>query len=537
MNAARVRRRIGAGAAVLTWLAAGVPAAAQQRTVSDVVREVTARPEYRHAELGVAVWDLDAGRMLYGLNADKLFTPASTTKLLTEGTALQLLGPDYRFHTKVYRTSAVDRSGTLQGDLVLVASGDPNLSNRVQPDGTLAFENEDHAYDGDVNTRAVPGDPLLVLRELAGQVKAKGIRKVAGHVRVDASLFPGGAKDLGTGLVISPIEVNDNMVDVTIGPGASAGAPATFQVSPATAYVRFVNQATTSVADTAPEIRWASDVTNPDGSHTVTVTGHMPVGKPAILFAYGVPEPVRFAEVAFAQALRDAGVAAQPEPAAPGAAGAPAKLAAAPYAEGDVVAEHVSPPLSQDVKVTLKVSQNLHASTMPYVLGAVLAHKQADAEQAGFDLERDFLTKAGLDLTGAAQGDGAGGAQSAFFTPDFVVHYLAFMATQPNYPLFLQALPILGKDGTLWNIQTTSPAVGHVFAKTGTFAAEDKLNRRLLMTGKGLAGYTTTADGDHVAFALYANRVPLTPELKEGATWVGQALGEIAAAICSLPIR
>lgn len=536
MNAARVRRGIAAGAAVLTWLAASVPAAAQERTLSDVVRDVTGRPEYRHSEFGVAVWDLDAGRMLYGLNADKLFTPASTTKLLTEGTALQLLGPDYRFHTKVYRTGPVDRSGTLQGDLVLVASGDPNLSNRVRPDGTLAFENEDHAYDGDVNTRAVPGDPLLVLRELAGQLKGKGIRKVAGHVRVDASLFPGGEKDLGTGLVISPIEVNDNMVDVTIGPGAGVGAPATLQASPVTAYVRFVNQATTSVGDTAPEIHWASDVVNPDGSHTVTVAGRMPLGKPAILFAYGVPEPVRFAEVAFAQALRDAGIEARPA-AAPGAAGAPPKAAAAPYADGDVVAEHISPPLSEDVKVTLKVSQNLHASTMPYVLGAVLAHKQAEAEQAGFDLERDLLKKAGLDLTGAAQGDGAGGAQSAFFTPEFVVHYLAFMAAQPSYPLFLAALPILGKDGTLWNIQTASPAAGHVFAKTGTFAADDKLNRRLLVTGKGLAGYTTTADGHHLAFALYANRVPLTPELKEGATWVGQALGEIAAAIFSLPIR
>ncbi len=534
MNAARVRWSIGAGAAALMCLAASAPAAAQERTLSDVVREVTARPEYRHSEFGVAVWDLDAGRMLYALNAEKLFTPASTTKLLTEGTALQLLGPDYRFHTKVYRTGAVDRSGTLQGDLVLVASGDPNLSNRVRPDGTLAFENEDHAYDGDVNTRAVPGDPLLVLRELARQVKARGIRQVTGHVRVDASLFPGGAKDLGTGLVISPIEVNDNMLDVTIGPGASAGAPVTIAVSPTTAYVRFVNQATTSVADTAPEIRWASDVTNPDGSHTVTVGGHMPMGKPAILFAYGVPEPVRFAEVAFAQALRDAGVAARPEPPA---AGARAKVAAAPYAEGSVVAEHVSPPLSEDVKVTLKVSQNLHASTMPSVLGAVLAHKQAEAEQAGFDLEREFLTKAGLDLSGAAQGDGAGGAQSAFFTPDFMVHSLAFMATQPNYPLFLKALPILGQDGTLWNIQTASPAVGHVFAKTGTFAAEDQLNRRLLVTGKGLAGYTTTADGHHLAFALYANRVPLTPELKDGATGVGQALGEIAAAIYILPGR
>ncbi|HEX9107258.1 MAG TPA: D-alanyl-D-alanine carboxypeptidase/D-alanyl-D-alanine-endopeptidase [Longimicrobiales bacterium] len=534
---ARVQARRGGGAVAALVLALTAPAAAvaQERTFGDVVREVTSRPEYRHSEFGVAIWDLDANRLLYGLNEQRLFTPASTTKLVTEGTALKLLGPDYRFHTKVYRTGPVE-GGVLKGDLVLVASGDPNLSNRIQPDGTLAFTDEDHAYDGNVDTKAVPGDPLAVLRELAQHVAGKGIRRVTGHVRVDASLFPEGAKDLGTGLTISPIEVNDNVVDVSIAPGAAVGAPVTLQVSPATAYVRFVNQATTSVADSAAEIHWASDVANADGSHTVTVTGHMPLGKPTILFAYGVPDATRFAEVAFAQALRDAGVqATPPSPAAGGVA--LTKQVAAPYVEGDVVAEHVSPPLSEDVKVTLKVSQNLHASTMPYVVGAVLAHKREDAEQAGFDLERDFLTRAGLDLSGAGQGDGAGGAQSAFFTPDFMVHYLAYMATQPEYPLFLKALPILGVDGTLWNIQTASPAKGHVFAKTGTFTAWDNLNKRSLLTGKGLAGYITTADGHHVAFALYANRVPLTPELKGGATWVGQALGEIAAAAYLLPIR
>ena len=129
----------------------------------------------------------------------------------------------------------------------------------------------------------------------------------------------------------------------------------------------------------------------------------------------------------------------------------------------------------------------------PYILGEALAHKTKDIDQAGFDLERDFLVKAGLDLTGASQGDGAGGAQSAYFTPDFMVHYLAFMSRQKDFAIFENALPILGRDGTLWNIQVNSPAAGHVFAKTGTFDAYDALNRRLMLTGKGLAGYTTTA--------------------------------------------
>ena len=71
--------------------------------------------------------------------------PASTTKLLTAGTALNQLGGEYRFYTPVYRTGLITDDGTLDGDLVLVASGDPNLSRRVAADSTLTFETHDHS--------------------------------------------------------------------------------------------------------------------------------------------------------------------------------------------------------------------------------------------------------------------------------------------------------------------------------------------------------------------------------------------------------
>src|SRR6185437_13925119 len=167
------------------------------------------------------------------LNGQQLFTPASTTKLLTEGTALELLGTDYRFHTRVYRTGTVEKNGTLDGDLVLAASGDPNLSGRIQADGALAFENHDHTYGGSPDTKAVPGDPLLVIRELAAQVAAHGIKRIKGRVLVDASLFPEGDRELGTGVVISPISVNDNIIDVTISASRTEGARANMNVSPA----------------------------------------------------------------------------------------------------------------------------------------------------------------------------------------------------------------------------------------------------------------------------------------------------------------
>jgi len=498
-------------------------------TLEERIRRVTQRPEFLHSHFGIEFYSLDDARVVFAQNADKLFVPASTTKLLTEGTALQLLGADYRFHTRVYRAGALAPDGTLSGDLVLVASGDPNLSNRIQRDGTLAFENHDHAYGGSPDTRAVPGDPLAVIQDLANQIARKGVKRIRGRVLVDISLFSEGEHEGGTGVVISPIIINDNVLDATFEPGPAEGAPPGLRVSPVTSYATFVNHVTTGGPASRMALDFSSDVASPDGTRVVTVTGSIPSGKPPILFAYVVPQPSRFAEVTFREALGRAGVALE----SPAAASAPDFKALAPsYTGENQMAEHISPPLSEEIKVTLKVSQNLHASSTPYILAAVLANKPE--AQAGFDLEHEFLTKAGLDLSGAAQSDGAGA--DAFFTPEFMVHYLEFMSRQKDFAAFYNALPILGRDGTLWNIQPDSPAAGHVHAKTGTFTVYNALNKNLIVTGKGLAGYLTTTGGRHLAFALYVNGVPVTRDDPEAVTKIaGQALGEIAAAAYDSP--
>ena len=150
-------------------------------TFAERIEKVMNRPEYRHSRFGIEVFDIDQGRSLYRVNADQLFIPGSTTKLLTVATALTLLGPEYRFHTRVFRGGRLEH-GRLKGDLVLVAAGDPNLSNRIQADGTLAFRNVDHSYSELPGAEVVPGDPLAVIRELAHQVAASGVKRIDGSV-------------------------------------------------------------------------------------------------------------------------------------------------------------------------------------------------------------------------------------------------------------------------------------------------------------------------------------------------------------------
>jgi D-alanyl-D-alanine carboxypeptidase/D-alanyl-D-alanine-endopeptidase (penicillin-binding protein 4) len=166
------------------------------------------------------------------------------------------------------------------------------------------------------------------------------------------------------------------------------------------------------------------------------------------------------------------------------------------------------------------------------IVKATLA--RGDTSKTGFDLERAMLQGAGLDLGGAQQSDGAGG--DARFSPNFMVHYLAWMAKQKEAAVFQRGLPILGRDGTLWNIQPDSPAAGRVFAKTGTLAYYDALNRQTLVTAKGLGGYFTSPAGRRYALAIYVNNVAVPLEQNATMRIVGQALGEVAAtAYATLP--
>ena len=492
--------------------------------LSERIQAIMSRREFAHSSFGVEFYSLDSAKVIYQLNADKLMVPGSTTKLLTEGAMLELLGGDYRFRTRVYRTGPVKKDGTLDGNIVIVACGDPNLSGRIQADGTLAYENMDHSYGGP-DSKGI-GDPLLVIRELAQQIADKGIRRVKGRVWVDVSLFPEGDRELGTNVVMSPMVVNDNVVDVIATAGDKEGAPVTLQVSPKTTYLQIINQATTGKADSKPTLNYAAEKANPDGTHSVTLTGTLPPSKGSGMMAYPVPEPSRFAATVLAEVLKEKGI----DISAPAGEKAPDfKALAAKYQPENLIAEHVSPPLKQDVKITLKLSQNLHASMGPFLLGALLAHKDKEIDQAGFDLEREFLKKGDLDLTGASQSDGAGG--NSFFTPDFMVRYLKFMSAQKDFADFRNGLPILGRDGTLSHIQVNSPAAGHVYAKTGTYDVYDALNKNLMVTGKGLVGFMETKAGEHLVFAGFINMVSVPMDDPEAVqTIVGEALGEIAAA-------
>jgi D-alanyl-D-alanine carboxypeptidase/D-alanyl-D-alanine-endopeptidase (penicillin-binding protein 4) len=475
-------------------------------------------PEYRQAHWGLLVVDSQTGDVVYAHNPDQLVLPASTTKLYSCATALAALGPDYRFETPVYARGSI-KEGRLQGDLIVVAQGDLTMGGRTLPDGRMAFKDDDHIYaNGSTKAELTDTDPLAGLKELARQVAGAGIRQVRGDVLIDDRLFEH-AVGSGSGPdVISPIVVNDNLVDLVITPAAEAGKPATVQMRPQTSYLQMDARVDTVPAGRTTRVEIHS--AQPNG---FTVRGRIPIGAKPLVHIYPVADPSAFARALFIETLRREGVEVEASALRPPTAELPEREG---YKQLKRIALFRSPPLSEAIKVTLKVSHNLYASTLP-LLVAVKEGKRTLAD--GLHWQRGFLSGLGVEVDTISFGGGAGGSHADAVTPRASVQLLRALAHRPDYRYLDAGLPVLGEDGTLADVVgPTSPACGKVRAKTGTLVWYDVMNERRLLTSKALAGTMTTAHGRPLTVALYVNSVPLPKGVTQ------QREGKVLGKLCEL---
>lgn len=475
------------------------------------IADVLNGPDYKHAHWGLLVVDLESGEMLHELNADKLFAPASTTKLFSTASALDALGADHRFETPVFRVGDVDEKGELRGDLILVASGDLSFGGRTNGDGKIAFKDSDHTYaNGNETAELTEPDPLAGINELAKQVAAAGIRRVRGNVLIDDRLFDK-AESSGSGPAsLTPIIVNDNLIDIVITP-ATAGEPARVTSRPETALYQI-----DAVVDTGEKDSMTQVIVSEAGPGRITVRGRIAAGHKPLVRVYEADDAAAFARGLFIESLRRNGVIVDASPLAPQAS---TRLPRAGADGMTRVASLKSPPFSESVKLILKVSHNLQASTLPLLVAAKHG-KRSLAD--GLRLQHDFLSRAGVDVDTISFGGGAGGSRADYATPRATVQLLRFMSKRPDFAVYESALPVLGTDGTLATVVgPDSPARGHVQAKTGTLFWDNTMNGRFLLTSKALAGYMTTARGRRLAFAMFVNNTHLqkaTDTAREGRT-------------------
>jgi serine-type D-Ala-D-Ala carboxypeptidase/endopeptidase (penicillin-binding protein 4) len=473
------------------------PAHARHKVpLPQAVARILADPAVSQAHWGVSVVSM-AGTPIYKLNDSQFFNPASNAKLLTTSAAYALLPSGLTFTTIVTSAVPPHNNGEIAGDITIYGVGDANISARTLPFGTKTER---------------PGPPLAALEEMADQIVAHGIHSVTGDIVGDDTWFV--YEKYGTGWVwddlqwgygapISALTINDNEVYLNAVPGAQAGAPALASWLPSTDYYQLEN----SLVTTAPGDPRKPGVDRAPGSLTVRLYGFTPIGQPGLHTSLAIDDPAEYTARSLRAMLIARGVkiggtaraqhrlpidtsdfqAAQQQPVALHPILTPNVQSTS--AGATVLATHVSGPLGDDLVVTNKVSQNLHAEITLRTLGKLEGADGSLLE--GTRVVRQFLISAGVLPGDFVLYDGCGLSMQDLVTPRAFTTLLTYAARQSWGEAFRTSLPIGGVDGSLSGRFKQPHLDGKVFAKTGT-----------LGEARALSGYLVAVSGQTVAFSI-----------------------------------
>ncbi len=406
------------------------------------------------SNIGIKIVSTETGGLLYALNSDMLFNPASNEKLVTTATALTTLGPSFPLKTSVY-------ADTTGGTILIKGRGDPLLSHND-------------------------------LDSLAGLVAPLLSRGKSWHLGVNVRYFDDlewGAgwtwdeEPAAYGMFISPLIVDNNAIEVHVQPAPRAGIPPEILCTPSTGYVTVENTAMT-VADTPLTTPLTISRKGRERSNTITIEGQILLGGRAVSEYLSVRKPELYAGAVFAERL--------------GARGVPVVAVAADTTEptGTPLAEYVH-LLDTAVTFMNKVSDNLAAEALLKAVAAQTYHVPGTAE-LGAHSARALLSRWGCDTTRIAIADGSGLSRYNLTSASTVVLLLQSMAHDTaNFRTFFHSLPIAGVDGTIGRRMRGTPAEGNLRAKTGSLSGVS-----------ALSGYVRTAAGEMITFSILTQNFP-----------------------------
>jgi D-alanyl-D-alanine carboxypeptidase/D-alanyl-D-alanine-endopeptidase (penicillin-binding protein 4) len=362
----------------------------------------------------------------------------------------------------VFAVGRID-AGVLQGDLLVVGSGDPSI-----------------------------GETPDVLGAWAEQLKARGLRVIAGRIIGDDNAFDDDGLGFGWSwddlpddyaAGVSALQYNENALRVTVSPGPAVGDAAGVSFSVGSSGLTIVNAVTTALSGTPTSI----SMHRLPGSTTLTLRGSIALGAPPSNLAVSVDNPTQF----YANALRAGLIANGIDVRGP--AVDIDDVGGAPVARATPMVSYRSAPLSTLAVRLMKISQNLYAESFLKTIAA--APGLVPTAAAGWRAAQVIFERWGVKPGALIQRDGSGLTRYDFVTPEALVTILTHVDRDARLKEpFEASLPIAGRDGTLANRMKGTPAEGNARAKTGTMTAVS-----------GLSGYVTAADGEPLVFSILVN--------------------------------
>lgn len=427
----------------------------QAQSLSQRLDSLLLDPQLTTSEVGIAVYDLTDGKTLYQHQAEKLYRPASTLKIITTITALSMLGTDYTMNTRLQHTGTIEND-TLKGNLYLIGGMDPEF------------------MEADLDS-------------LVEAMAQSGIRHIRDTLAADVSMTdsvhwgPGWSWDdepYAFQPDLSPLLLNRGCVDITVAPVEKGQAPLV-SVTPVSDDYQVENQAVSRNPE-AGKLKITRSRTGEGNRIIVTgnaerlTTGTLSVRSSKDFFLRTFIDRLNKKGITFGQTT----------------------FADSPLQSDTIYIRYR--PIGEVMKQALKESDNLCAESLFFHL----AQKQSEHPRVKFEDGQETIQTWMKDTLGQNPenyriADGSGLSVYNYVSPQLLLEYLKWIYKHPNlFSSFYESLPIAGIDGTLEHRMKKTAAYRKVRAKTGS------------VTGvSSLAGYAQASDGHLLAFVIINQNV------------------------------
>lgn len=387
----------------------------------DEIRSILVSSPLTGAATGFCLLDA-AGNVVVDAQAQTAFIPASALKTLTTATALEMLGPEFRFTTELQSTAPLQQ-GIIHGDVSIAGGGDPMLS-------------------------------MSDLEAWAAELKKRGLKRVTGTVLGGSSLFPGSLYgdfwnwgDIGNGYAsgVAGLNLDHNRYSAFFAAGTKVGDAATFlSARPEVPGISWINEVRTGTADSGDGVV----IHGGEGTSVIHLRGTVPLGAKNFTVTGAVPTPGRFAAFHLRRLLIEAGIQIDDGTQAP-----------APVLQ--TLLKHQSPPL-------LEIVRSIHATSDNHETECVFRMLGLKAGKAPAQVIREHWKARGLDFVALRMEDGCGLARADFIRPLDLARLQFFAGKGPHAAAYKASLLgdgiLRSKGGAMSGVRTLT---GFITSQSG----------------------------------------------------------------------
>ncbi len=426
----------------------------------------------RSASWSVYAKYLNSGKEIINYNPDLSLAPASNLKLFTTAAALDYLGEDFTFETKIYYDGKIDEHGTLNGNIYFTGGGDPTLGS-------------------DLVSNSLPFDSLM--KTIIAKIKSLGIKRINGNIYADDLLYDDQLIpdewnwiDIGNyyAAPLSALTINDNLYYLYFKPGGNAGDKATvIRTEPFVEGLKFINH-----MKTGPEGSGDNGyIYNSPWRFTAVLRGTIPKGKNEFSIKGSLPDPPLFTVQYLKSKLSENGIPVT---------GEPLKLKNhINYNDEKLITKITSPPLKDIVFIINKKSNNLYTELLLKMISYKI--NKTGSTKDGTRLVKLFLQKNGIDTTGILLYDGSGLSRENAITTEAMVKLLTVLTGKKYFDSFHKSLAVMGKPDDIGFFKNTG---------RGTLLENNVRIKSGVIEGvRAYSGYLKDKRGNVIVFSMIAN--------------------------------